>query len=275
MIVTVKTAKKVNYCKKVNGFSCIAALQRLLLGAVLLLGLAAVSRAATAQGQPSPDAADPAVIQFGYYNFPPRFYTENGNPAGTYADITRELFAEAGLTVNYSVMPIGRLYNEIKHTGRLQLWMAVLTKTFTDMGIPIRPNLYGSISLNLYGMPGNKPPAADQLGDRPLIAVVGFRYGGMLDRLQKAHPSLIILHANNHVSAFRMLKAGRAPYVLEYHGQMLNAVAGLNIGELEVTPVQSWEAFMMVSNDAPNASILVSKLESAAKRILARPTAKK
>lgn len=223
-----------------------------------------VSAQHTGQGE----SADLGKVYFGFYNSPPGFYTENGKPTGTSFNITREHFSEAGLSVNYMVMPVGRLYSQVNNTDRLQLWMAVETPYFLGMGNPVKPNLYRTLRLNLYGLSGNKPPTFDDLGAHPLIAVVGYSYGGKLDQLKKKHPDLVILYANNHESAFRMLAAGRAPYIMDYQLQASMALRKLNIKGLEVTSVQNWEVFLFVSKNAPHSDVLLQRLEAASHRII-------
>jgi|GEM_PF-2533652 len=214
---------------------------------------------------------EPVTFNVGYYDMPPVMQQVNGKPVGLFIDTTVSLAKEAGLVPVFTFLPPNRIYSNVEGpAGVMHAWISILSGVLLEAGLPVRPTIYPPVAVDLYGLSGNKPPPLAQLKATTLIAVHGFRYGGALATLETRGAGVQILAAATHTSAFRMLAAGRAPFLLHYRQPSSFAITKLDIRDIEVTPVSEWDLYLLISKKAPDANGLHAKLEQASERLQAR-----
>ena len=129
--------------------------------------------------------------------------------------------------------------------------------------------------MQLFGLAGNKPPSIEDLNEKVLVTVIGFKFSGLPERLGLEKPLMRIVKAATHKAAFQMLKARRAPYVLDYREPALHVARKLGIGDVFSTPIADYPIFFYVSRNHPLMEQLVARISAASKRILARREALK
>ena len=205
------------------------------------------------------------------FNFKPVTYLENGVAKGIHSEMLRELMAEAGLNFEVVFMPPGRIYSELARSERrVDIWRSARFAKAVNHGLEVTPTIFLPLPLGLFGLAGNKPPKITALTAMPLITIMGYSLGGEADKLQKRVPGMTMLYANGHEAAFRMLKAGRARYVLDYWHPGMMTAKQLGIGNVAYTDVFSRPTVLWVARKHPEAGALVAKLGEASARILAR-----
>jgi len=210
-------------------------------------------------------------IGIGYFQFPPRMARVGGKAVGSAITAAEELMTEAGLTYVFVHIPVGRLYANFRgKSSVVQVWIGAVQPASVELGVLIEPSIFGIIHLNIYGLKGVPPPASDDLFDVSLITITGYNYGGFLAVLKARKAGVRAIATPNHVSAFRMLQAGRAPYVLDYKNPAEIALATLEFTGVTSTTVSVGAAGMLVSKQAQQKGLLIARLEAASRRIVAR-----
>lgn len=234
--------------------------------------LGAASSAVAAQS-----GAVEAPIKVGWQDFKPMIYSEGGVTKGTYVTTRNELLAEAGLEYTDIFYPqISRLYHQLKiGKGVVDAWVSSVHPSLEALGVPVEPTTFAPIHMQLFGLAGNKPPSIEDLNEKVLVTVIGFKFSGLPERLGLEKPLMRIVKAATHKAAFQMLKARRAPYVLDYREPALHVARKLGIGDVSSTPIADYPIFFYVSRNHPLMEQLVARISAASKRILARREALK
>ncbi|MBL4790290.1 MAG: ABC transporter substrate-binding protein [Kordiimonadaceae bacterium] len=252
-------------------------LQVVFLGLMASVGATTYAKAAVAQktqtSEPTspPDTVIREPVGIAYFKFPPRMSLEGGKPVGSWIDAAEKLMAEAELTYVFVQIPIGRLYNNLQgKSSVIQVWIGGPQPAFLRLGVPIAPSIFGEIRMNLYGRQGLQPPDPKTLKNVSLITLTGYRYAGYLEQLKARNAGVKTISTTSHLSAFRMLKAGRAPYVLDYKAPAELAMAKLGISGALSSLVSAGPAGMLVSKQAEQKDLLLDRLQAASRRIVAR-----
>ena len=214
-------------------------------------------------------------IRFGAADFTPNVYREKGKLKGRAVERRRELMREAGLDHTEHFMPQSRLYHQIKRgKGNLDAWLSVDIESMNKLGIPVKPTVFEPLRLHIIGLK-NKPPKIQDLRVDTLIVMLGFKYAGLVDKLKEREPAMRVIAVPTHTGALRMLKAGRAPYFIDYLAPALHYAAKMGIAELNTTEIYTKPICLFISKDNAQAEELVERLNQASKRILARRAAAK
>ena len=213
-------------------------------------------------------------VRIGAYNFAPMSYLKDGIPSGSNVELERELMAEAGLSYSHLFMHANRIYAEIaRKESLIDIWLSIGVEKVLRLGTAVEPSTFGKLQLDLMALAGTEPPKFDQFQSRALITILGLNYDGMLGQLKRRLPNMVVLAAPGQRQAYRMLKAGRAPYLLNYHASGLLIANEIGIGNMVTTSIADWQYNIYVSNNTPHADLLLKRLEAASQRILARRNA--
>ncbi|MBL4790145.1 MAG: hypothetical protein JKY60_14290 [Kordiimonadaceae bacterium] len=243
---------------------------------IFILAVSAALLISHAAGATEAEEIQIKPIRFGVTDFIPRAYTENGVLKGSTLLRARELAAEAGLTTVELLMPISRLYHEAKlGEGTLDAWVSIDIPSLTKLGVLVKPSVFEPLRLHLFSLNSSVPSSIDDLEVDAVITLLGFRFSGWVDRLKSKRPDMQVLTVPNHISAWRTLKAQRAPYFLAYKSPSLFYAEQLGLTdfrsiELAVTPL-----YFFISRNNPNAELIAKRYSEAAKRILAREVLEK
>jgi len=215
-------------------------------------------------------------LRIGALDLKPLMYLEGGVAKGSLMELQRELMEEAGLEYTQRFLPLGRLYNELElDGGTIDAWITVRIATAAQLGFPVEPTLFLPLELSMFGLAGSDPPKLMEFGEKGLITVIGFRFNGVIDRLKQRLPNLKVMAAHGHLSAFRMLKAGRSRFLIDYHLAGMDAAQSLGIGDVVHTTIYKQPTFLYISRNVPDAAALLERLGKASERILARRAAEK
>jgi len=207
-------------------------------------------------------------VKMAYFDFPPYIHMENGKISGSIASLALEMMEEAGLKYRFISMPVARIYKDLA-LGGVHFWIG--TPGAAEMvGTTLEgTSVLGTSRLNIYGKPGNKPPKFEDLRNTAVITLNGYAYGGRGAELAAA-PGIRLLATHNHSSAFLMLRAGRAPYLLDYQTPSNQTMLELGITGLEVTNVYERPNHLIVSKKAPHPELLLELLEAGVRRAYAK-----
>lgn len=236
-----------------------------------VLGLTFAATAATAAGRTARGHSD-VPLRFGSQEFKPMIYVENGVVKGLQMELRNQLMAEADLPyTDRFYTQISRLYHEVElGKGNVDAWMAAELPSLVKLGIPVKPTIFLPIRLHIFGLGGTEPTVIETLEIKALITVIGYKFAGIPGRLKERLPAMRILAAPTHITAFRMLRAQRAPYVISYFTPADYVVKKLDMKNVTSTELSRHVVVLYVSRNNPDAEALVERLSKAAERILAR-----
>ncbi|MBL4790328.1 MAG: transporter substrate-binding domain-containing protein [Kordiimonadaceae bacterium] len=208
-------------------------------------------------------------IKFGYVNFFPVSYTKAGVPSGEFIDLMNRVVADTGLSFEAYEMPAGRLYRALE-LGEMHMFFSPKNGSGPRAGsVLLGEKHITEVHVYLYRLAGVKAVAFKDLRDTAVITLVRFKYGGRITDLRKL-PGVKILTTTSHATAVLMLKAGRAPYVLDYRRPFEAEAEKAGIVGYEKTLVYGYPAVVMLSKKVPHAGKLLKLLESSIERIQMR-----
>jgi len=207
-------------------------------------------------------------VKMAYFDFPPYIYARDGKISGSIASLAHEMMIEAGLKYEFISMPVARIYKDLA-LGRVHFWIG--TPGAAEMvGTTLAgTSVLGTSRLNIYGLGNSLPPKFEELRDTAIITLKGYAYGGRRAELA-ARPGIQMLATHNHASAFLMLRAGRAPYLLDYHTPSKQTMLELGMSGLGVTNVYERPNHLIVSKKSPQPELLLELLEAGVGRAYAR-----
>lgn len=210
------------------------------------------------------------ALEIGYVEFPPfQYQDDSGKPAGSVVELTRQVAQEAGYSVDFVSVPVGRVYLYLKNGG-IDAWLGV-----TDV-----PGLEGSViesdaspmTVELSAWFFDGTPAfrsLDDLRGRTVILLGGYTYGGLLEQLEK-DGQVRIYEAPNHQAALQMLAKGRGDYLLDYRQPIEEILAGSPIEGLRSASVRKRNTAWVFSLKAPNPMEARAAFDSAYLRLALR-----
>lgn len=219
----------------------------------------------------SQDRAELSIIH-GWQDLKPMVERKSDPTRRSYVRAQQELYKEAGLDYVDIYFPShSRLHHQLKiGKGGVDAWISSIQPSLKVLGVPVQPTTFPPLQLQFFGLVSNKPPTVENLQEKILVTVMGFKFSGLLDRLKMEKPSMRIVKAATHTAAFHMLKSGRAPYVLDYRGPALHAAQEVGIGAVSSTHIAEYPLFVYISRNHANLDQLLARLTAASKRILAR-----
>lgn len=204
------------------------------------------------------------TLKLGYIEFPPVFSTnQEGRPQGILIDLASQVIPKAGYKWEAYSYPVKRMANYMAK-GKLDLWIGLKTiPIFNDTTIKGSTKVL-TITLKAYKTK-NLPDITkkeDLLG-KSIIILRGFSYGGWINYITDPANNIDYIETHDHKAAFRMLKAGRADYLLNYKYPAIKALKIVDIPDLKDNTISSFGAYFVLSKKTPNASMIIKKLELA------------
>ena len=210
-------------------------------------------------------------LRMGSQIFRPIMYLEYGEPKGIQIELQRELMEEAGLAFTQRYLPISRLYHELAlGKGNVDAWISSQVPAAEELGFPVVPSIFIELDVSLFGLAGSDPPKVGSFREKRLITIIGFKFNGVIDQLKNRLPDLKILAAHGHSQAFKMLKAGRARYLIDYYLPGIDAAQSLGMRDVAHVTIYKQATSLYISRNVPDAAPLLERLGKASERILAR-----
>lgn len=205
--------------------------------------------------------ADPLVV--GVLNFPPYYILENQSSVsgGILVDMLEKILTKAGIDYTIKGLPPKRLYLELSE-GTVHLWLGTKSVPEYEGKVLASPIPLTLIILELYSLKAKSeiPKTLKDLQNTSVILIRGYAYAGNSNLLTDSSKNITIHITNTHESAFNMLLAGRAEYVLDYSQPAIDimkkkAISTVNSQSLSIVP-----AYLMVSTKVKDADKIMSKL---------------
>lgn len=205
-------------------------------------------------------AKSPTLV-IGYVDMKPYSYTENGKAAGIYADLMHRLMARLSYSYEMKEYPVKRL-NHLLGTGDAHIWIRVDGDRELQSQTYKSNHIVGTLKLGLHSVQKVDYQNIWQVHE-PVIAIAGYSYTGLRQKLEQADAGIEFIEASSHQSAFRMLRSGRARLLLDYERPAGYAVEQIGLKKTWFTQVSDAPSYFYVSKKAPDAELLLEQLEKA------------
>jgi polar amino acid transport system substrate-binding protein len=209
-------------------------------------------------------------LRVGYVEFPPYEYSgPNGEAAGSFLDLTRQVAAEAGYDVRFIHVPISRAYLYLRQ-GHIDL-MPGLSNIPALRGDVLESKTHPiSVELSAWSTSANPPITRfEDFYNKSLIVISGYTYGGLDDYL-KQQPKITVIHAPNHQSAVEMLKLNRGDYLLDYRPPVELVIQREPLVRLQQSDIRSRTAAWLFSLANPDAGQIQRAFDNAWLRLASR-----
>lgn len=202
-------------------------------------------------------------IKYGYPNQSIFVAKVNGKeqPITPMLFIAKELFKRAGLSYKATAYPAKRLFRNLKN-GETNFTILVKASSLLDDFIFSSKPVY-TTSLNVYYI-GDKPPILEKedFVRTHLVTIRGYSYGKLGKFINDPLNSVVKEVTDTHSSAFKMLKLGRADYVLDYASAAQDIIVKSSIDKLRSNTISDLDIYLVLSKSYPNAQELMHKLEA-------------
>ncbi|SFR48354.1 amino acid ABC transporter substrate-binding protein, PAAT family (TC 3.A.1.3.-) [Marinobacter gudaonensis] len=224
---------------------------------------------ASAQSDSETVAAAP-ILRVAYLEFPPITYQDsNGQPAGSFIELTRKVAVEAGYQPEFIYLPVSRVYLYLIN-GLIDVWpgvteVPVLQGNVLESWISPAP-----VHLSAWYLESSPPLIhLEELRGKRVIVIGGYTYAGLLDWLA-AHPDIRITEAPNHRSAVDMLKRRRGDYLLDYRQPVRQVLVPGSDDMLRESEVRTRDLAWIFSLAHPRAALMRDEFDDAYLRLVER-----
>lgn len=224
--------------------------------------LIAVSVFLNSLGYLNPAIAAP--VKADITHFPP-FYVVNPNGihSGVYLDIMVKTLQKAGLKYNVHSYPTKRLYSNLS-SGVTDLFLGIKGSPVYHEHVYYSKMPVSHIQLRVYATGDTAlPKIKEDLVGQSVIAMRGYGYAGLINYLTAAENDIDLKFVTSHQSSFLMLKNDRADYLLNYKHPSDRVLESMVVPGLKHMSLYAAEVFFIVSKNAPDALLLLDKLEAA------------
>lgn len=160
------------------------------------------------------------VFQIAYTHNPPFIeHNPDGVPTGLLKEILTTLLARNDFEYEFNYFPPKRLFHHMRvgDFGQVQF----MTNIPDTLGSEVLIDSHSVVSLKarVYWFEGKKPIyRLEDLANEKIVLVRGYNYGNTRLQIKNLEPSAAIVDVSNSDDAVKMLKVGRANYILTYRG---------------------------------------------------------
>ena len=216
------------------------------------------------------------VLNAGYFEFSGLTYTgENGEPAGFVNDITVKTLDNAGIPYKLQDYSAARFFKQLEE-GDIHFFnglssIPVVNQNCISSDIKLFP-----LEMRVYWR-GDKDPIAvkEDLIGHSVILVRGFTYKDWGAWIREGRQDIAFYDVNTHESAFKMLKRGRAEYLLNYKYIDSEMLEQVEIPDLQVKTLFRWYCYFNIHKDTPDARALLKTIEDSYKELIQKGELKK
>lgn len=213
--------------------------------------------------------AEARTIKMVYIEAPPFYFTdEQGRPQGFLFELMKQLTKQAGYELEAFSYPAKRMAYKLI-SGEADIWLGVSSIPEFEGQTLIGKTEITNVRLNIYYIGEKKSIRGKQdLSGESIIILRGYSYGSLIKFIKDPANRITYYETNSHESAFRMLKAGRADYLLDYKTPTERILQIFKIPELKSVELSSIPLKLVVSKKSSDGRKLLKELEDAYKELL-------
>lgn len=185
----------------------------------------------------------------------------DGSPGNPLLHVAEALFARAGMTWRARTYPAARMFMRLQD-GQSHFSMLVRAPALADCCL-LSAKPFTNVEIRAYrrlGMPAVRNK--EDLAGRSVILIRGYSYGGLAAYFNDARAGIVTHITTSHVSAVRMLEAGRADYLIDYAGPVGEVLAAESIRGVTSDLLSRQDVYLVLSKQYPNAEAVMARLET-------------
>ncbi len=188
---------------------------------------------------------------------------KEGNPI---LRLVSALFSKAEITWESKQLPIPRMLHQLSNEiGNFSILVKspTIEQCCVTSSSPI-------IHVELRAYHRNNRPPIKSIGDlkgQKVITIKGYSYGPLQSFFTDKKNNLSVYKASTHQSAFAMLAAGRADFVIDYKGPSIKALEMHPNNELSYAVLKNVNLYLVLNKKQPDAMILIDQLALIAENI--------
>jgi len=206
-------------------------------------------------------SAQSPMLTLGYAEFPPYTFTyKSGDPDGILLNKAQGIISKAGYQFKPVSLPAKRLIKSLVR-GDIDIFIGVKRESNVAVDVLEGKQVIGYINLNIYSTTKQVKVKLPDLLNKKVILIRGYTYGGALDYINDKKNNIETFITNTHESAFEMLAAKRADYLLAYQKPAELALQHTKVKSLHVTQLSSLPLHFIVSKNTPKAEEVLIQLE--------------
>ncbi len=185
----------------------------------------------------------------------------NGEPGNPLLRVAEVLFARAGLPWRARSYPAVRMFQRLQD-GQSQFSMLVRAPALSDCCI-LGSKPFTRVEIRAYRRAGTPPlRSREDLAGKSVIVIRGYSYGGLSAYINDPAQRITAHTSSGHLSAVRMLDAGRADYLIDYAGPAGEALEAESVRGVTSELLSRQEVYLVLSKKTPGAPALMSRLEA-------------
>ncbi len=214
-------------------------------------------------------AEEPKEIKTLVYVHPsPPILTQLDDNGVVYDPVLRKMeaiFKEAELEWQDSPLPIHRMY-EYLNTRPETFSILVKTPYIIECCITSEKPVF-LVELGVFRHTKTPPlPQIHSILGKHIITIEGYSYGILRPFLTDEDSNIVQYPAKTHQSAYSMLKAGRADYLLDYRGPVREVLKEKVDHDIQYDVLDTLELYFIFNKKYPDAENILIKLEEIASR---------
>lgn len=178
-------------------------------------------------------------------------------------DIASALFQEAKIPWKSKQLPVSRMFQELDYQVS-DFSILIKSPQILECCVTSDKPVFKE-ELRVYHHPtGHTISSIDDLVGKSIITIQGYSYGYLHSFLSNNINNLTIYTAPTHASAFAMLEARRADYLIDYRGASIEALSNNPIPNIMFDVLENFDLYLVLSKNHPNAVTLIKRLEKIA-----------
>ena len=193
-------------------------------------------------------------LEFGHIEIPPFGYTDSeGNSRGHLIRLTRQVFAQMGLSPRFQSYPAARLYRLLRSGKTAFTLGAAKLHALREVAYESQEST-ATLALTIYHRQ-ESPAIANLKGlkGKRVALIRGYSYGPVGKYFEEHSDAMTIEYALNQESALNMLTYKRVDYLLNYQKPTENLIAQKGITDLKGTVIGRTSVHFFVSREVKNA----------------------
>lgn len=181
-------------------------------------------------------------------------------------DIASALFHEAKIPWKSKQLPVSRMFQELDNQTS-DFSILIKSPQILECCVTSEQPVFKE-ELRVYHRPISQTiSSVNDLAGKSIITIQGYSYGYLHRFLANDVNKLTIYTAPTHASAFAMLKAGRADYLIDYRGASIEALSNNPMPYIMFDVLENFDLYLVLSKNHPNALALIKRLENIANRV--------
>lgn len=184
----------------------------------------------------------------------------NNTPDSPMKHLAAILMKKAGIPWQATAYPAKRLFRNLK-AGTTNFSILVRASSLKECCLFSKKPVY-STTLNIYTI-GTNPlvKSKDELAGKSVITIRGYSYAGILKFVSDPKNDVTVYPTGTHQAAFKMLKNGRAEYLLDYESAASFILAENPIEGIKSSSISSLDIYLVLSKSYPDAEKMMKRLE--------------